>query len=172
MPPGEGGNLADRLELYLSEGNWSSKTKNEKIGVLNWFVELVGSDMDVRLIDSSHVIKFKNAISSIRLHAKTNSSLKQAQTTIKEQQIDSKTAKKKFDTAKTFLHWFAEIGAIHNVPAPHVKMKVVAKPKSEQRRPFTADELAKLFSSPLYSGCKSGKRRYLPGKIMLRDNFF
>jgi len=102
MPPGEGGSLADRLELYLNEGKWTSKTRNEKIGVLNWFVELIGGDMDVRLIDSSHVIKFKNAMSSIRLHAKTNSSLKQARTTIKEQQIDSKTAKKKFDTAKTF----------------------------------------------------------------------
>jgi len=35
MPLGEGGSVSDRIELYLEEGGWIEKTKDEKIGVLN-----------------------------------------------------------------------------------------------------------------------------------------
>ena len=119
-----------------------------------------------------HVIAFKNAVSQLRLHTKTGIPLKEAQTSIPEQRIGAKTAKKKLDTAKTFINWLLSVGAIHSVPGTGVTIKVKKTPKSIQRRPFTAEELGTLFSSPMYRGFKSAKRRYMPGKVVLKDDFY
>lgn len=44
-----------------------------------------------------------------------------------------------------------------------------SKKASEQRDAWTAPELETLFSSPLYTGCKSELRRAEPGSLVLKD---
>lgn len=44
--------------------------------------------------------------------------------------------------------------------------------KSKTRLPWTEERLAKFLTSPVYTGCKSPKRRWQPGKHIIRDGFY
>ena len=40
------------------------------------------------------------------------------------------------------------------------------------RRDFEPEELRKLFTSPVYAGCRSAGRRFEPGDVLIRDALF
>ena len=85
--------------------------------------------------------------------------------------IDGKTAALIFEATKTFFKWAkAEQGYIERNPAEDVRIAVQQKPKgTRSRRPFNAEELQRLFSSSLFTGCLSVNRRFVPGKVVVKD---
>jgi len=48
--------------------------------------------------------------------------------------------------------------------------KAAKKSQRDQRNPFSKEQLQKLFSSPLYTGCKSLSRCHIPGTLIPRDS--
>jgi len=172
LQQGSGGTVRDRIEQYLSSADGKPNTIAEKRGVLNWFAEFVGDETDVRAITPDHLVEFKKIVTELKTNVATNTPLKLARTYIEAERVHPTTAKKKFDTTKTFLRWLSSVGAIHTVPGAQLQIKVPKTPKSQKRRPFTPDELDQLFSSPMYTGCKSAAKRHEPGKLILKDDYY
>jgi len=139
---------------------------------LNWFQEFALPDTDVRQITHEHILHFKIIVSELRINAATSLPLDAARTDDAANRIHPKTAKKKFDTVKTFLRWLVEIGALHTAPGMLIQYKVPKTAASKKRRPFQSLELDQLFSSPLFAGCKSKAKRHIPGDLVLRDDLF
>ena len=167
---GSGGSVRDRIEQYLDSADAKPNTIAEKRGVLNWFAEFVGNDLDVRDITPDHMVEFRKIVLQLKKNVATNTPLNLARTSVKSEQVHATTAKKKFDTAKTFVRWLLSVGATQAVPGEYLQIKVPKTPKSQKRRPFTPAELNQLFSSPMYTGCKSAAKRYEPGKYVLKDD--
>lgn len=65
-------------------------------------------------------------------------------------------------------------GYVDTDPTATLKIKLPQKKQAlaDDRRPFTKEELVSLFSSPLYSGCKSPRHRLDPGHHRLSDGKF
>ena len=172
VKPGSGGKLRDRIEQYLESTDGKPNTIAEKRGVLNWFAEFIGNDADVRNITPDHMVEFKKIVVELKTNVATDTPLQLARTSIETRRVNPKTAKKKFDTVKTFLRWLSSVGAIHTVPGAQLQIKVPKTPKSQQRRPFQPAELDQLFSSPMYRGCKSASKRYEPGAYVIKDDYY
>jgi integrase len=168
--PGSGGSVRERIEQYLDSADAKPNTIAEKRGVLNWFAEFVGNDLDVRDITPDHMVEFRKIVIQLKKNAATDTPLNQARTSVESEQVHPTTAKKKFDTAKTFVRWLLSVGATQTVPGEYLQIKVPKTPKSQKRRPFTPAELNQLFSSPMYTGCKSVAKRYDPGRHVLKDD--
>lgn len=169
---GSGGLVGDRVDQYLADAEGKPSTISEKRGVLNWFAEFVGPNTDVRAITPENMVDFRKVMMGLKANIPVDTPLSAAQTNSTSEGIHPKTAKKKFDTVKTFLRWLASMGAIQTVPGGMLNVKVPKTPKSKKRRPFTPSELDALFSSPMYTGCKSAAKRYLPGSLVLRDDLY
>ncbi len=78
------------------------------------------------------------------------------------------TLQKYFSVVRSFLSWCEDEGYLENSSAKKIKT-ASATNQSNARDPFSADQLEKLFISPLYSGCKSASRRSTHGDLVLRD---
>lgn len=178
---GSGGQADELISLYLEigasrgttpRGPWRPKTRDEKAKSLKWFVEIVGLTTDVRDITAEHIRQFREAINRLKKGASGDKSLKDNETSIAKLRIDPNTANKLFGFAKEFLNWLAQDGYLDDAPGRTITVPVPKKAKSEQRRPFSTNELELLFSSPLFMGCKSVKRRMVPGDKLIRDDEF
>lgn len=178
---GFGGQAGELIGLYLETGTsrgttargpWRPKTRDEKAKSLKWFAELVGATTDVREITSEHIRQFRDAIYSLKKGAAGTKSLKENETSIAKLRIDANTANKLFGFAKEFLNWLAQDGYLDDAPGRTITVAVPSKAKSEQRRPFSVKELELFFSSPLFTGCKSHKKRMVPGDKIIRDDEF
>jgi len=84
-------------------------------------------------------------------------------------------------TQKTVKRHFSALSALwaSALPAGMVGQNIfsgfrfaAAKRVSEQRAMWTREELAQLFASPVWSGCKSETRRTEPGPLIIRDERF
>lgn len=178
---GSGGQIGELISLYLetgasrgttARGPWRPKTRDEKAKSLKWFAEAVGATTDVRDITAEHIRQFRDAIYSLKRGAAGTKSLKENETSIAKLRIDANTANKLFGFSKEFLNWLAQDGYLDDAPGRTITVAVPAKAKSEQRRPFSVKELELFFSSPLFTGCKSHKRRMVPGDKIIRDDEF
>lgn len=169
---GTGGALIDRIEQYLASTDCKPYTIKEKKGVLHWFAGKLGPQTDVRAITSDQMIETKIAISAFKVQKQAGKHTKGDKTKDAGTAIHPKTAKKKFDTIKTFMNWLAATGAIGAAPGAQLQIKVPKTPKSQRRRPFSSEELGTLFSSPMYTGCRSASTRYKPGKLIIKDDHY
>jgi integrase len=171
--PGEPKNTVEaRISQYLATEQMEDKTRNEKRVVLDWFAKFVGPSTSVVHITNNHMVEFRSLLVGLRKHTPASADLKKSQAASAKGQVSAKTAKKKFDTVKRFMTWLDESGFIPALPYKKLSVNVPAQPKSQLRRPFNAAELDVLFSSPIYSGCKSLKRRTEPGPNVYRDDLF
>lgn len=57
--------------------------------------------------------------------------------------------------------------------APTDGIKVPGYKKNNSKRPpFTSDELQRLFSLPIFTGCRSTRHPNTPGKVLLRNHYY
>lgn len=169
---GSGGALCDRIEQYLDNADCKPNTIKEKRVVLFQFAQMVGPGTDVRLIAPEHMLEFLQALTKQKVQTPSAKKSQNAATKGASKTIHPKTAKKKLDTVKTFLNWLEAVDAISSAPGTKLQIKVPKTPKSQKRRPFTADELGVLFSSPMYTGCHSASLRHKPGKLIIKDDHY
>jgi len=131
---------------------------------------LVGADRNVTSLGYQDMLALKARFENLKKHTPAGASLDQAQAKSPDERVNAKTAKKKFDTVKTFLRWLRAIGVIETVPADQIAISVPQTSALHGRRDFEPSEFDTLFSSPLFTGFKSAKRRHLPGEHLLLDD--
>lgn len=92
---------------------------------------------------------------------------------IKAATLSPKTVNKHLSGIKVLLDFAEARHDIATSPSHGVKAKVVAG--EESGRPFTTDELNRIFAQPLFAGCSEGllpKGLQKPGPVLVRDDRF
>ncbi|MGE6696363.1 site-specific integrase [Hyphomonas sp. NPDC076900] len=169
---GTGGTLSVRIQQYLEADESRPATIREKRVVLNWLAEHLGPERDVRAITNEHVLEFQKLLVQLKVNTPSETPLAKAVTPDGSKRVHTKTAKKKFDTAKAFFRWLEKMGAVNVAPGNKLQVKVKKTPNSEKRRPFEPHEVNQLFSSPMFTGYKSAKKRHVPGPYRVKDDQF
>ncbi|HYD29229.1 MAG TPA: DUF6538 domain-containing protein, partial [Azospirillaceae bacterium] len=84
--------------------------------------------------------------------------------------LSPRSVKKHANNLSTFFTWAVDQGIVTENPAKGVfKAPKRTTRRNEERSAWTVDQLKRLFSSPLYRGCKSAARRSEPGSMVIRD---
>jgi len=86
------------------------------------------------------------------------------------------TIYKSISNVRAFYKWAVSKHYAHDNPARKVVVwKETYEDEAEDgpaRRPFTPDELTRIFDAPLFTGCKSENRVYEPGRVVIRNHKF
>lgn len=173
-----GETLGAAIQTYLNEGKgqWTPKTHKDRDKKLSYLVQHLGPDRVLSTITPQDVVTYRDAIRRLRRQSKRTSG-----TTFLAQQTDNEaarisqtTAENIFVPCKAFFVWAkGHQGLIAANPAEDVRFpKAKATKGGKPRRPFKADEIERLFSSPVFTGMKSAKRRFEPGDCVLKDAYF
>ncbi|MFK7842384.1 MAG: DUF6538 domain-containing protein [Sphingorhabdus sp.] len=170
-----GPTVAHAVKSYLAakEKTWIAKTHNARVWQLGYVEEFLGSNAQLGAITSKQIREYRDKLPMLRAkHGQGKSQgFFEKLTSNKSAQIKNKTAKLIFEPTKAFFRWAkSEEGLIANNPAEDVKWLHQKTPKGQKfRRPFKAKEIAKLFNSPLFTGCKSKGRRFQAGELIIKD---
>lgn len=174
----QGETLGAAVQTYLKEGKaqWTPKTHKDRDKKLSYLVQHLGADRVLSTITSQDVVSYRDAIRRLRKQSKraAGSSFLAQQTENEAARISQTTAENIFVPCKAFFSWAKGHQALIAAnPAEDVRFpKAKATKGGKPRRPFKADEIKRLFSSPVFTGMKSAKRRFEPGAVMLKDAYF
>ena len=174
-PSRAGPTVGEAVDAYIAsrKSSWTAKTAVSRVQKLGFLKEHLGPGTILSDISVEDIRQFRDAICRLRANKGSSplTSFASRQTENVEHRINPKTATLIFEPAKAFFRWCkSEQGYISANPAEDVRMAVIKGPKgAKPRRPFTAEELTKMFSSPLFTGCMSASRRFEPGPMMIRD---
>jgi integrase len=171
----KGPTLSEAISDYLAEGKkrWILKTYMARVVQLRYLEEHFGPEARVSTITKHEVRSYRNAISTLRAnHGRTpKQSFAAKQTDNVKQRITTKTASLIYEPTRAFFGWAADQeGMIEDNPARKVRFAVEKKPKgAKSRRPFHSSELEKIFTAPIFTGCRSRHRRYETGSEIIKD---
>jgi len=80
------------------------------------------------------------------------------------------TQKKRYDFFKRFVAWMVAEEYLAKVPGAGIKLLVKKPPKGKPKRlPYNADQLQKIFKTPIYTGRRSVTHSGAPGDLRLKD---
>jgi len=170
-----GETLGSAVKTYLNEGRkaWAPKTFRDRARKLAYLVEHLGEDRPLGSITARDVVSYRDALRRLRRQSKRipSGSFRSQQTENEEARISHTTAENIFVPCKAFFAWAKSTqGLITSNPAEDVRMP---KPKAQKgvksRRPFREADLKRLFAAPLFTGMKSVKRRFEPGRVRCKD---
>ena len=173
--------LAGAIDRYyqFKGKHWVPKTLADQKRVMALAAILIGSEKPMHALDVEDVKKVRDALAQlppnyIKLAANQGRSLQDIIAENKTGQVLSrKTQDKYLVMFKQLLIWAVNEGYIEKVPGKGVTVAGVGKTNpAEQRDPYSTEQLAAIFKSPLYTGHCSQLTRHKPGKIILRDGKF
>lgn len=171
----KGPTVGQAVERYLKahEKVWKSRTHKARVWQLGYFVEHVGAARPIASINPDDIRDYRDAVITLRANHgyAPSQTFAEKQTDNVQARIKPKTAELIYQPVQTFFKWAVSTDGLIGVsPARDIKM-IVAKVETEEpsRRPFERDEIITLFSSPLFTGCKSVHRRHNPGDKIIRD---
>lgn len=168
--------LGDLIDAYLAFGSthWTAKTVSDRKRKLSLLAECLGVTTPARAIDTGMMRDYRDLLLRLRRSHGKAKSLAAKVTEKTAERVAPKTASLAFESAKALLRWATEEGHLEANPA--IKLRVKLPPAKDalasERRPFTSTELASLFSSPVFAGCKSVACRFEPGNLHVRDGKF
>lgn len=175
-PPGP--SLQTVVEHHLSTGRmkWTPKTYEGKRTKLGYLVEHIGPDMPITAITADHVRSYKAAILRLRSNHRAGraQSFAEKQTDNEKHRIAPETVLNIYNPARAFFSWATNVeGYLTTNPAANVRIEAPKRTKGvKSRRPFTGPELEKLFNAPVFTGCASPQRRFMPGPVKIKDDRF
>ncbi len=138
---------------------------------LGWFQERMGHDRDINSITKADVRLFRDDIARMDggMRGKARPFEKRL-TSIAKNQIKSATAIKYWRSVQAFFAWAAaEHDEVENNPTTRLTLKAKKGEQRQSPEAYSAEELQLLFSTPLYAGYQSVRRRGLPGTCMKRE---
>lgn len=175
LPAYKGPSLGDAVAKYLQSYRdvWKLKTYKARTWQLGYLVEFLGAERPLASIKSADIRQYRDALLTLRANHgfEPSQGFTAKQTSNPQARIQPKTAELIFQPIKTFFKWAVTTeGLIDSNPAQALKV-VVKKDKTfvRVRNPFVKADIVRLFSSPLFTGCKSLHRRYAPGQNVYRD---
>jgi integrase len=171
--------VANQFFVLKSKGDWVAKTSADVKRVISLATELIGTDKVIKAVGIEDVKAFRNALSSLPPNYMKSSGKKGW--TAKEaiaanaagKSLSPKTQWKYFALFKQLLIWARDEGFVDTVPGNNIKVGGLKKvAPGDLRDPYSADQLTKIYQSPLYTGHESEDVRHKPGNLRLRDGYF
>lgn len=100
-------------------------------------------------------------------------------TSLREKRTARKTWNRHLSMLSEFWKW-GKLNALTFPTAPNpfeqffliVDDEPVSEGGSEERKPWREEAMRALFASPLFTGCRSPGRRYVPGNLVIRDALY
>lgn len=176
-PPLNGLRLDEAFQRYDGERRLRPQARIEFLATIRRFREVVGEDRSVAAISKADVRAFKEALMAMpkRMTAKERDMpLPQLLAGLDGKAVERvslTTVRKAMGMLQTVLGWCVKNGYLESNPAAGLKPTQAENGKL-RRLPYDAEDLKTIFSSPLYTGCASGTRRWAPGRQVIRDACF
>ena len=167
--------LVERL-LAEKRGLWPT-TIGKYHAAAKLFDQITGTKA-VGEVTRQHVVQFKNMLVKLpvnwtkRFPGMTPQDAIEANERLKLPTLAPRNINDSYLTyINSAFKWAVENDLLRENPAINV---AVAMPKGfsrrQQRELFTPAQLERLFTSPLYTGCRSAARPYEPGEHLIRDH--
>lgn len=171
--------LSECFEQFMDEHIEGEKKTNAKRRIsFDLWIELFG-DGTIDTITKDNVREYRETLKKYPKHR----SMKYAGFSIEElkklnlhksERIAIGTINSYLDMTRGFVHWLKDWkGFTDNNPFSKVNIKDNI-PDSEKRDAFSQDQLIKIFSTPVYQGCKSHttKGQYIEGDKIYKNSKF
>lgn len=173
--PGEG--ILDLFEVFRREqgakakaSTWASNRKSVEM-----FADFLGGGAHISAINRVSVRAFKQGLLQYPTHAGNSRefrdlSFQQAidrNATVGRPTLELKTINKVLGGVSAFATWLVSNSYLDANPFDGSRVAVDRKRKTV--RPFTADQMRTIFTSPLFTGCAGTGREHEPGTMQIRD---
>ena len=178
-PPGPSlTELADRYCEFKSKHEWVAKSAADNRRILGLFIELSGKERPINSLGDEDIRGYRDALMVMPANFTKRKGATREQLLALLKQVPGKsgnivskpTAQKYFDKLRAFLKWCADEGYIDKTPGKTVRGFTMTRAEAKDaRRPFSVEQLRKLFQSSLYTGCYSDQRRSRTGTRVYRD---
>ena len=163
---------AVRCYIASKKKSCTPKTHATRLRQLGYLLEHLGPDTRIVTVTTGQIASFRDAVERFRSnhHVGAGSNFTSRQTISLDGRIAPKTATLILETVKAFFRWAGPLYLAGSNPALPIHVEVPKGLKSKKaRRAFTDDELVRLFSAPMFTGCKAPKRRLEPGTWVIKD---
>jgi len=80
--------------------------------------------------------------------------------------VSKRTVNKYIASLSGFCKWLVTRGALESNPATGLQFTLE---DSTERRPYTLEELQRIFTSPVYTGFEADRKEHLPGELRTQD---
>ena len=170
--------LAEALKIHteahsIGPVNWAPKTAEEKKRTLEIVKVVLGGDTPVKSFTTEHVRTVRDFMQGLRARVELDSANPiNMQAKRESDRLNPKTSSKYFGYFRSFLKLLVTEGYLEAEPGETIKLAI---PKGSVRgivRSFNFEELDTIFSSPLYAGFHSKKRRHQPGTMKRQDGLY
>lgn len=142
--------LSKVMEAYVEaqerDGKWVPVTKKNTVNKLRLFVEIM-QDKPVDTVTRDDIRNWREALED-------------------GQELSNNTIRQHFKTVAAMFNWAKPEGKAR---IDNPTKGLMPPPDDPKRDAFTSDELAKLFTSPMYTGHSSATRRDVPGAAVVKD---
>ena len=163
------------IKLMVENEGWRGQTLAQYQATYRMFFECCG-DRPVTAYQRTDLTKFYDLLRSLpKLYSKSREWRGLSLTEIIEQskdhdvqRITMKTVKRHFSALGRLFSYLKRRGEITG-DNPAYGFEFPDKRAKEKHEDWPSEELAKLFKSPVWTGCQSESRRSRPGKLIIKD---
>ncbi|MBF0168818.1 MAG: site-specific integrase [Alphaproteobacteria bacterium] len=181
-PVSKGPSLDEIVHTYLERpnlGSLSQKSQAKEKASLHLLIEILGKDRPITSVTADDLIRVQKTVA--RLPANFSKLYKGlSPTQMAEKAVKEGRATLKPETQTSYLARFKRLfdfaeraNYIERNPARIIELPKDVVRAEDKRHPFTIEQLGRLFSSPLYTGCVDDERgAHRPGKAITRRGRF
>jgi integrase len=173
--PGEG--VMELFETFATENPKKVKPDTIRMNreIVGWFAQHVGPTFPASKIDKKAVREWKQALAKFPIKAAevrdfrglTFKKIIAANEHAKRQVLSETTINKYLSALGAFCQWLMQNGIIDSNPVDGMHL---GKDRRSKVRPYTPEELTRIFASPLFTGCLSEAEEHRPGNVRLADH--
>lgn len=171
--------FVERAEAFrqtqVRHGNWEKQTGLQARKTFELFAEMAG-DRPMSEYARADAVRFKDMLRDLpgnygkaaRYRGMTGEAIVRATADEDIERLQPRTVQRHVNALSTL--WDAAIEAGEAKDNIFARFRFpIQKKAHEQRSMWSEDKLQKLFSSPVWTGCKSAARRSRPGEMIIRD---
>lgn len=174
--PGE--SVMELFEAFTRENPKGIKADTLRMNreIVSWFAQFVGPTFPASAIDKKAVREWKQALSSFPIKAAEVRELRglsfkkiiNENTRLKRPTLSDRTINKYLSALGAYCQWLMQNGHLDANPVDGMHL---GKSKGQGKvRPYTSEQLTRIFASPLFTGCQSEDAPHLPGNVQIRDH--
>lgn len=181
---GKGETIMELFERFAREQKrQSADTLDQSRKIVRRFVEFIGIDADVSAVTPENVREWKFKLYSWPVKANEIRDFRgmdfnqilEANRFLEKPVINERTVAKYLSTLGSFGSWLLAHSYIPRHPTQGLLPEKESRRKGSRtarRRPFSSDELVRLFASPLFTGCVGDRLEHQAGNERIRDDRF
>lgn len=174
--PGEG--VLELFDDFARENPKGVKADTLRMNreIITWFAQHVGPTFPASAIDKKAVREWKQALAKFPIKAAEVRELRGlsfkkiiiANERLKRPTLSDRTVNKYLSALGAYCQWLMQNGHIETNPVDGMHLGKDRGPG--KIRPYTSQQLQKIFASPLFAGAQSEDQLHKPGNVRVRDH--